>query len=418
MILLHKELIEKYKSDYEIKKLIQEGKIFKIEKGIYSDKKDVNYLEIISKKYPNAIFTMDSAFYYHNLTDVIPEKEHLALKRDSTKISDSRIKVVYYQDKFFDIGKSTLNINGVEVKVYDKERMLIELIRNRKSIGFDYYKEIIANYREIKETLNTKKIAEYIKYNQSIISFISINELAKETKTSPATITRFSKNLGFKGYPDFQKIFQKEVEQQTSYMKGLKSSITEREDSSSVLQEMINTNIELLQEMDVLEIEKSLDQAVEWIKNSRKLYILGARGSYALAYYLYFMLKEFREGVELMISGASDFTDKLLYTQPEDLLFTISFHPYTNFTYQVTEFFKEHGNKVITVTDKKDSTLGNISDLVLTTKNGEKAYTFVPGTVIINALLVKLGIEDKENTVKKLDKLKEITDRFNIYLDK
>lgn len=137
-------------------------------------------------------------------------------------------------------------------------------------------------------------------------------------------------------------------------------------------------------------------------KNSRKLYILGARGSYALAYYLYFMLKEFREGVELMISGASDFTDKLLYTQSEDLLFTISFHPYTNFTYQVTEFFKEHGNKVITVTDKKDSTLGNISDLVLTTKNGEKAYTFVPGTVIINALLVKLGIEDKENTVKNL----------------
>ena len=162
MILLYKELIKKYKSNYKIKKLVEEGKIYKIEKGIYSDKKEVNYLEIITKKYPNAIFTMDSAFYYHNLTDVIPKKEHLALKRDSTKISDSRIKVVYYQDKFFDIGKSTLNINGVEVKVYDKERMLIELIRNRNSIGFDYYKEIIENYREIRETLNTKRIAEYI----------------------------------------------------------------------------------------------------------------------------------------------------------------------------------------------------------------------------------------------------------------
>ena len=77
MILLYKELIKKYKSNYKIKKLIEEGKIFKIEKGIYSDKKDVNYLEIISKKYPNAIFTMDSAFYYHNLTDVIPEKNIL-----------------------------------------------------------------------------------------------------------------------------------------------------------------------------------------------------------------------------------------------------------------------------------------------------------------------------------------------------
>ena len=48
MVLLYKELIQKYESDYKIKKLIQEGKIFKIEKGIYSDKKNVNYLEIIS----------------------------------------------------------------------------------------------------------------------------------------------------------------------------------------------------------------------------------------------------------------------------------------------------------------------------------------------------------------------------------
>ena len=263
-----------------------------------------------------------------------------------------------------------------------------------------------------------KKIADYIRYNQSIVSFISINQLAKETDTSPATITRFSKNLGFRGYPDFQKIFQKEVEKETSYMKGLKNSIDEMSGGTNVLQEVIDTNVELLQEIDVLEIEKALDQAVEWIKSSRKLYILGARGSYALAYYLYFMLKEFREGVELMISGASDFTDKLLYSQKDDLLFTISFHPYTNFTCQVTEFFKEHGNKVITVTDKKDSTLGNISDLVLTTKNGEKAYTFVPGIVILNALLLKLGVEDKEEVLDKFEKLKEITDRFNIYIDK
>ena len=71
MILLHKELIEKYKSDYEIKKLIQEGKIFKIEKGIYSDKKDVNYLEIISKKYPNAIFNMDRFRNYYNFNCII-----------------------------------------------------------------------------------------------------------------------------------------------------------------------------------------------------------------------------------------------------------------------------------------------------------------------------------------------------------
>ena len=162
MILLYKELMNKYKSDYKIKKLIDEGKIVKVEKGIYSDNGNVNYLEILTKKYPDAVFTMNSAFYYHNLTDVIPDKEYLAIKRDSTKISDDRIKVIYYQDKFFDIGKTTIKVNGAEINIYDKERMLIELIRNKNAIGFDYYKEIINNYREIKDELNIKKISEYI----------------------------------------------------------------------------------------------------------------------------------------------------------------------------------------------------------------------------------------------------------------
>lgn len=160
--MLYKELIKQHKNNYEIKKLIKTGKIIKIEKGIYSDNNNVNYLEVLTKKYPNAIFTLDSAFYYHNLTDVIPEKECLALRRNSTKISDDRVKVIYYQDKFFEIGKSILRVNGVEIPIYDKERMLVELIRNRKTLGFDYYKEIIGNYREIKDSLNTKKIAEYI----------------------------------------------------------------------------------------------------------------------------------------------------------------------------------------------------------------------------------------------------------------
>lgn len=162
MVFFYKELREQYKSNYRIKKMLKEEKIFKITDGVYSDDNNVNYLEILTKKYPNAIFTMDSAFYYHNLTDVIPSKEYLAIRRDSTKINDERIKVIYSQEKIFNIGKSVLKVNGVNIQIYDKERMLIELIRNRKSLGFDYYKEIISNYREIKDTLNTKKIADYI----------------------------------------------------------------------------------------------------------------------------------------------------------------------------------------------------------------------------------------------------------------
>ncbi len=161
MLFSFKELKNKYKYR-EIEKLLDENKIYKIEKGIYSDKKNVNYLELINFKYPNAIFTLESAFYYHNLTDVMPEKNVLAVKRDSYKNIDTSIRFVSYSEKYFDLGASTTIVDGVEIKIYDKERMLIELIRNRKSYGFDYYKEIINNYRKLKEQLDMGKIADYI----------------------------------------------------------------------------------------------------------------------------------------------------------------------------------------------------------------------------------------------------------------
>ena len=162
MIYNHKEIKEKYKSDYQIRKAIQREEIYKIEKNIYSDTKNVNYLEILSKKYKNAIFTMDSAFYFHNLTDVIPTKLNLATKRNALRIKDDKIVQVFVSEKLFEVGKAQIDIEGVTVNIYDKERMLIELIRNKKQLAFDYYKEIISNYRKIINSLDISKIEEYI----------------------------------------------------------------------------------------------------------------------------------------------------------------------------------------------------------------------------------------------------------------
>ena len=164
MVLLYKELIQKYESDYKIKKLIQEGKIFKIEKGIYSDKKDVNYLEIISKKYPNAILTSDSAYYYYDLTDVIPDYFYLATKRSDSRINDKNIKQVFIPNDLFDFGKTQIEVENIRINIYDEERILVELIRKKNIIPFDYYKEIITNYRKKADKLDIYKIQEYISY--------------------------------------------------------------------------------------------------------------------------------------------------------------------------------------------------------------------------------------------------------------
>ena len=164
MIFTYNELLKNYKSAYQIKKAVKDGGIFKIEKGIYSDIPNVHFLAIVNKKYPYAVITSFSAYYYHNLTDVIPNKIYLATYRNATIINSNKIKQVRMKDELYNLGKTQIEYEGIKVNIYDKERMLIDLARNKNQMGYDLYKEIVSNYRKQVNSLDTQKIEEYLQY--------------------------------------------------------------------------------------------------------------------------------------------------------------------------------------------------------------------------------------------------------------
>ena len=163
MLYFHKELKEKLKSDYQIQKAVEEKKYFKIDEGLYSDNPNANYIEVIAKKYPNFVIYGDSAYYYHNLTDFIPQKIVLATTKNNT-IRSNFVKQVRLTDELFNLGITKLKISGIEFNIYDKERMLIELVRGKNTMGYDMYKEIITNYRKIADDLDMEKIENYLSY--------------------------------------------------------------------------------------------------------------------------------------------------------------------------------------------------------------------------------------------------------------
>lgn len=164
MLYTHNEVKEKYKSTYQIRKALKSKEIYKIEKGIYSDKPNVHYLSVIMKKYPYGVVTSKSAYYYHDLTDVIPTNIFLATNRNSTIIQSKKIKQIRMIDNLYELGKTQIEYEGVMISIYNRERMLIELARNKNQIGYDYYKEIVTNYRKIVNELDVAKIEEYLSY--------------------------------------------------------------------------------------------------------------------------------------------------------------------------------------------------------------------------------------------------------------
>lgn len=162
MIVRYAECIERYGSHYQLEKAVAKKQLFKIKPGIYSTEKYTSELEIITSKYPNAVLTGESAFYVHGLTDVIPEKYWLATKAKAAPIKNDKIYQIYMRDDLLPLGAVNQKVDGVLVRIYDRERMLIELLRNKNSMPYDLYKEIIGNYRKIIDELEIWRIQEYV----------------------------------------------------------------------------------------------------------------------------------------------------------------------------------------------------------------------------------------------------------------
>lgn len=109
---------------------------------------------MIITKYPRAIYTGESAYYYMGLTDVIPEQHFIATKRTDSRIKDENVRQVFVKDELFEIGKIEMEYRGVTIPIYGLERLLVDLIRTKSRLPFDYYKEIIGSYRERAEQMD------------------------------------------------------------------------------------------------------------------------------------------------------------------------------------------------------------------------------------------------------------------------
>ena len=161
MLYTYNECIKKYGSDYQLKKALSDQKLYKVEKGIYSSEKYASDLDVISLKYPNAVFTDESAYYYHDLTDMIPDKYYLATRRTDSRIRDKRVIQSFISNEVFDHGITGMSYNNTVIRIYSRERMLIELMRFRSRYPRDYYKEILLNYRRIIYDMDFWKVEEY-----------------------------------------------------------------------------------------------------------------------------------------------------------------------------------------------------------------------------------------------------------------
>ena len=123
-----------------LQQLIDEGYVEKVRYGYYQwiDEEDFSEAGTAIRLFPDAILCMDTALRYYKYSDRTPAQWHLTVSKDSGKsrfnIDYPFIKPYYVEPKILEIGLSNGNMDGHEVRIYDKDRVICDCLRYRNKI--------------------------------------------------------------------------------------------------------------------------------------------------------------------------------------------------------------------------------------------------------------------------------------------
>jgi DNA-binding MurR/RpiR family transcriptional regulator len=277
----------------------------------------------------------------------------------------------------------------------------------------DLLKRIQDNYSTLSKS--QKIIAEYILNCYDKAAYMTAAKLGKSIHVSESTVVRFANTLGYDGYPELQSALQELIKNKLTTVQRLE--MTNETDEISILNNVLKSDIDNIRKT-LEELNKdSFKNVISNIFNAKKIYILGFRSSTAIAEYLGFYLNLILENVTVVKPGVSDVFEQMLRVNSNDLVIGIGFPRYSKRTIEVLKYAKSQEAKIVTITDSLISPLTSVADEVLIAKSNMSSFvdSIVAPLSLVNALIVSVGIKEKEKITDTFEKLETIWNEYGIY---
>ena len=135
-----------------LQKLIHQGYVEKVRYGYYQwvDHDDFSEVGTVTRLFPDAILCMDTALWYYGYSDRTPADWHLAVSKDSGKsrfrIDYPFVKPYYVEPSLLELGLTVGEVDGHEVRIYNKDRMICDCLRYRNKMDKEIFNKAIQSY--------------------------------------------------------------------------------------------------------------------------------------------------------------------------------------------------------------------------------------------------------------------------------
>jgi len=263
-------------------------------------------------------------------------------------------------------------------------------------------------YSSLKAAL--QKVGEVILAQPEMAIYASVNEVAAAAGVSEATVMRFCRTLGFRGFQDFKIALAREL---VSPLQRLHEEVAEGDDAATIARKVFQANINALQ--DTLEIinMKSLEEAARWILAARQVWIIGVGTSGPIVQDA--GNKFFRLGLDVHCqTDAHLMMMQAALLTKEDVMLAISHSGSTRDPVETAKVAKAAGAKIICITNNSLSPLTRVSDLVLVTAARETRFrqeamaARLCQTSIIDSLYTIMALARPEQALENLAKIENV----------
>lgn len=258
---------------------------------------------------------------------------------------------------------------------------------------------------------NQRVLAKYVQAHYQTVAFSTVSQLAKLSSVSEATVVRFAKALGFKGYPDFQKEVRRLVR---ADLKGTERFQLTQADASPL-------DVVLQKEMENLgALRESFDgaafrQALKLMRGASEVLVIGARATAPLAAHLAFGLGKLGMRCSRSLAVTSDTYDQIHRLDRKACVVVIGYPRYLRELVEVLGFAKSAKLASIAITDSAFSALrGEVSLYAPAESASFVAFHSAP-LVLINALLHELSLGERDATLKALDRFEEVAEQRQFF---
>ncbi len=213
-------------------------------------------------------------------------------------------------------------------------------------------------------TASEKKVADFVLANMNTTQYMSISELASACNVAEATVSRFSRRLGYKGYNTFKLAVSKASIQHKPVGNPLSGEITEEDSLQDMAKKLYSAEMEAISQTMALIKPDAIETASALLETARQVLCMGQGGSMLIA----------NEAAHLFSTVSNKFhsvTDSHLQAMAatmmdeRDVVMFFSYSGSTRAMMETLKLARQRGARVILVTRFPNSPGASVSDVVL-----------------------------------------------------